>query len=175
MKALMGLYAGLRLKINESKSAVARPWHRKFLGYSFWVAKGREVKRRVAPKALEKMKARVRDITRRSGGRSMDQVVTEMRGYLTGWKAYFRLADTPGVFADLDGWVRRRLIAVQLKQWKRGSTAYRKLRARGLSERSASAAAAHIRCWWRMTRHGAINTAFPAAYFTRLGVPKLAA
>lgn len=175
MAALTGLYAGLRLKVNESKSAVARVWDRKFLGYSFWVAKGREIKRRVAPKALEQMKARVREITSRNGGRSMDQVVTEMRGYLTGWKAYFRLADTPRVFVDLDGWVRRRLIAVQLKQWKHGTTAYRKLRTRGLSERSASAAAAHIHCWWRMTTHGAINTAFPAAYFARLGVPKLAA
>ncbi|MFI5362727.1 MAG: group II intron reverse transcriptase/maturase [Elusimicrobiota bacterium] len=115
LEALKGFYAGLRLKVNESKSAVARPWERTFLGYSFWVAKGREVKRRVAPKALAKMKQRVRCITRRNGGHSMAQVTAEMRGYLNGWKPYFQLADTPKVFANLDGWIRRRLIAVQLK------------------------------------------------------------
>ncbi|HEU0053858.1 MAG TPA: group II intron reverse transcriptase/maturase, partial [Longimicrobium sp.] len=82
METLRCLYAGLRLRINEAKSAVARPWGRKFLGYSFWVAKGREVKRRVAPKALEAMKERVREITSRSGGRSMRSVIAELRGYL---------------------------------------------------------------------------------------------
>ena len=175
LEALKGLYAGLRLKVNESKSAVARPWERTFLGYSFWVAKGREVKRRVAPKALAKMKQRVRRITRRNGGRSMDQVTREMRGYLTGWKEYFQLADTPGIFAGLDGWIRRRLIAVQLKQWKCGKTAYRELKARGVAERRARAAAAHIRSWWRTAAHGGINIAFPTDHFTQLGVPKLAA
>ncbi len=175
MEALRGLYAGLRLKVNESKSAVARPWARTFLGYSFYVAKGREVKRRVAPKAMAAMKARVRRITRRNGGHSMEQVTTEMRGYLTGWKEYFRLADTPNAFGELDGWVRRRLIAVQLKHWRRGTTAYRELRARQVPERLALAAAAHVQRWWRTSAHGALNVAYPADHFTRLGVPKLAA
>ena len=175
MEALRGLYAGLRLKVNESKSAVARPWNRKFLGYSFWVAKGGEVKRRVAPKALAKMKIRIRQITSRNGGKSMTWVAAELRGYLMGWKEYFQLADTPGIFCDLDGWIRRRLITVQLKQWKRGTTAYPKLRARGVPERVAKAAATHVQRWWRTAAHGALKTAFPISYFDRLGVPRLAA
>ncbi len=175
MEALKNLYAGLRLKVNESKSAVARVWTRKFLGYSFWVAKGGEVKMRVAPKALGRIKERVRKITRRIGGRSMSSVVAELRSYLTGWKEYFRLAQTPKKFGELDGWIRRRLIAVQLKQWKRGTTAYPKLRARGVPKRVAAAAAAHVHRWWRTAAHGALNTAFPRNYYTKLGVPKLAA
>jgi RNA-directed DNA polymerase len=109
MEALRRLYATLRLRINESKSAVARPWGRKFLGYSFWVAVGREVKRRVASKALVDMKQRVRAITARSRGRSIPTVVAELRGYLVGWKEYFRLADTPGIFRELDKWIGHRL------------------------------------------------------------------
>ena len=89
MEALKGLYAKLRLRVNESKSAVARVQDRKFLGYSFWIAKGNEVKIRVAPKALEKMKERVRQITRRSGGRSLKMVISDLRQYLPGWKEYF--------------------------------------------------------------------------------------
>ena len=174
MEALRRLYAGLRLRINEAKSAVARPWDRKFLGYSFWVARKRTVKRKIAPKALERMKERVREITSRNGGRRIKSVVLELRGYLLGWKEYFRLADTPGVFRDLDYWIRRRLRLLQLKQWKRGTTAYRKLRARGVPERDAAGAAAHVRRWWRTSRHKALFTALPASYYDRMGLPKLA-
>ncbi len=111
MQLLKRLYGKLRLRINESKSAVGRPWNRKFLGYSFWVAKRRLVKRKVAPKAFEAMKDRVREITSRSGGRSTKSVFAELRGYLQGWKQYFRLAGTPGIFEDLDKWIRHRLRA----------------------------------------------------------------
>jgi len=152
---------------------VARAWERPFLGYSFWVAPGRTIKRRVSPKALQAMKERVREITSRSGGRSIAQVVVKLRSYLVGWKAYFRLADTPGVFADVDKWLHRRLRMLILKQWKRGTTAYRTLRVRGLSARSTRAAAAHVHRWWRHAKHGALNTAFPVRYFEDLGVPRL--
>jgi group II intron reverse transcriptase/maturase len=175
MEALNSLYAKLRLKVNESKSAVARVWDRKFLGYSFWVGKGGEVKMRVSPKALKKMKDRIRQITSRSGGQSMTSVVEELRSYLGGWKEYFRLVQTPRKLNDIDGWIRRRLIAVQLKQWRRGTTAYRKLRARGLPESAARKAAARTRHWWRTAAKEALKTAFPVIYFDRLGVPKLAA
>ena len=174
MRTLRRLYAKLRLRVNEAKSAVAQPWGRKFLGYSFWVAKGGEVKRGVAPQALEALKERVRSITRRSGGRSMGSVVTELRGYLIGWKEYFRLTETPGVLRDLDGWVLRRLRAVQLKQWKRGTTVYRELRTRNVSRRVAQAGAAHAHRWWRTAAHGALHTALPARHFEALGVPRLA-
>ncbi len=175
MEALKNLYAGLRLKVNESKSAVAHVWHRKFLGHSFWVAKGGEVKMRVAPKALKKMKDRIRQITSRNSGKSMKMVIRELRSYLPGWKEYFRLVDTPTQFQLIDGWMRRRLIAVQLKQWKRGTTAYRKLRARGVPVYMAVRAARRVRSWWRLAKDKGVHMAFPTRHFDLLGVPRLAA
>jgi len=174
MERLRRLYAGLRLRVNETKSAVAPVWRRKFLGYSFWVAKGGEVRGRVASKALEAMKCRVRRITSRNGGRSLKSVTTELRSYLTGWKEYFKLADTPRVFRGLDEWVRRRLRAVHLKQWKRPTTVYRELRARKVPERDAKGAAAHHSRWWKISAHKALNIALPSRYFDELGVPRLA-
>lgn len=174
MEALRNLYAKLRLRVNEEKSAVARVWDRKFLGYSFWVAKGRVVQCRVAPKALAEFKQRIRQITARSGGRSMERVVGELTTYLRGWKAYFRLADTPGIFKALDQWLHRRLRAAQLKQWKRGTTVMRNLRRLGVPERLAKAGSAHARRWWHMATHGALKTAMPKQYFDCLGIPRLA-
>lgn len=174
MQALTGLYAKLRLRVNADKSAVAKVWDRSFLGFSFWVAPGRVIKRRVAPESLARMKDRVRQITRRSGGRSLAQVTAELRSYLVGWKAYFRLADTPGVFADVDKWLHHRLRAVQLKHWKRGATVFAELRARGVSARVAGMAARFSRNWWRVAGHAALHLALPNSYFTRLGLPHLA-
>lgn len=177
MEALRHLFAKLRLRVNELKSAVARPWERKFLGYSFWVAKGREIKRRVAAKALVTMKDRVRDITKRSGGRSITAVVAELRGYLIGWKNYFQLADTPKTFGELDEWLRHRLRAIHLKQWKRGRTIFRELVKRGMRPDGPTGArriAGNGRRWWRNSGK-AINIAFPIAYFEGLGLPRLAA
>ena len=175
LAALRQKYARLRLRINEDKSAVARVWDRKFLGYSFWVAQGGEVRRRVAPKALEEMKHRVRHITRRSGGRSMRQVTKELGTYLRGWREYFKLADTPGIFADLDGWIHRRLRTLQLKQWKHGRATYRELHARGLPEWLTQKGAQHHRRWWWAAGLSAMHTALPGSYFDGLGVPRLAA
>jgi group II intron reverse transcriptase/maturase len=174
MATLKRLFARLRLEVNDAKSAVARVWERKFLGYSFWVAKGRVIRPRVAPAALAEMKARVRLITSRTGGRSMTTVAEELRSYLTGWKLYFQLAETPRIFRDLDEWLRRRLRAVQLKQWKQGPTVYRELTARGASGLVARAVAAHASRWWAMAAHGGTQTALPTSYFDRLGVPRLA-
>jgi group II intron reverse transcriptase/maturase len=177
MEALRRLFTKLRLRVNESKSAVARPHDRKFLGYSFWYAKGSEVKRRVASKALVAMKGRVRDITKRSGGRSILSVIKELRGYLIGWKNYFQLADTPNTFRELDEWIRHRLRAIHLKQWKRGSTIFRELVKRGMRPEGPTGArriAANGRRWWRNSGK-AINIAFPISYFDGLGLPRLAA
>jgi RNA-directed DNA polymerase len=173
MEALRGLYAKLKLRINESKSAVARATERKFLGFSFWVAPGREVKRRVAPQALSRFKDRVREITRRVAGQSLAHVCERLRVYMVGWKGYFRLADTPRVFADIDGWIRHRLRALQLKQWKRGTTIYRELRARGLSSSAARQVAANGRRWWRNSSMK-INVALPNKLFEGMGLPRLA-
>ena len=175
MATLRRLYAGLRLRINEAKSAVAKPWGRKFLGYSFWVAKGMEIKRRVAPKALATMKEKVRQIAGRNRGRSVDQMISELRGYLQGWKEYFKLADTPRIFGTLDKWIRHRLRAVQLKQWKRGTTVYRELRARGISQHVAAMTARFTKHWWRASAHKAFQIAFPTSYFDQKGLPRLAA
>jgi len=173
MGRLIALYAKLKLRVNPSKSAVAPAWQRPFLGYRFWVAPGRIVKRRVSPMALAKMKERVRDRTSRSGGRSLTQVVALLRSYLVGWKAYFRLADTPQIFGDVDNWLHRRLRMLILKQHKRGTTLYRTLCARGLPTRLALAAAAHCTRWWAMATHGALKTAYPTRYFISIGVPRL--
>ena len=173
MGLLRRLYAQLKLRINESKSAIDLATNRKLLGYSFWVAPGRTVKRRVARKALAAMKERVRLITRRTVGRSIQQVAMALRSYLLGWKEYFRLADTPGTFIALDKWIRHRIRAIHLKQWKRGTTIFRELRARGLSVAGAAKVARNGRRWWRNSGM-LIHVAFPKSYFDQLGIPRLA-
>jgi len=173
MQTLRRLYARLRLRVNEAKSAVARPWDRKFLGYSFWVASGRKVKRRVASKAVDAMKQRVREITDRNGGRAMRTVFAELRSYLAGWKQYFRLAETPRVFSDLDEWIRHRLRLVQLKQWKRGPTIYREMKRLSANEDAARQVAANSRRWWKNSSM-LLNVALPTSYYDRAGVPRLA-
>lgn len=175
LAALRQQYAKLKLRINEAKSAVARAWDRKFLGYRFWVAAGRTVRRRVAPEALEELKQRVRQITRRNGGRGLPQVAGALGPYLRGWKGYFQLADTPKVFAELDGWIHRRLRALQLKHWKRGRTTFRELRARNVPEWLIVKGAGHGRRWWRAAALGAMQTALSGTHIERLGVPRLAA
>jgi len=171
MAVLRRCYAKLKLKVNETKSAVASVTGRKFLGYSFWYAKG-EVKRKVAAKPLATFKQRVRQLTRRSGGRSMAQVIERLRPYLLGWKAYFGLAQTPGIWLSLDEWLRHRLRAIHLKHWKRGSTMYRELCNLGAPAHVARRVAANSRCWWRNS-NGDIKRVLTIAYFDRLGVPRL--
>ena len=172
MGLLRKLYAGLKLQINEAKSAVASAFERKFLGYSLWVAKGKEVKCKVAEKPLSNFKARIRQITRRSGGRSMEQVVQKLRPYVLGWKAYFGLAQTPRVWLGLDEWLRHRLRAIQLKQWKRPKTMYRELKVLGATEAVARQVAGNCHCWWRNSDR-LLKTVMTIAYFERLGVPRL--
>jgi len=172
-EGLKKLFGRLRLVVNEDKSAVDLAWRRDFLGYSFWVAEGRRIRRRVAGKALGAMKQRVREITNRNGGRSLTAVAAELKAYLTGWREYFQQAETPGAFRDLDGWVRHRLRCLQLKQWKRGKTVYREMRARGASSDTAARVAANARRWWRNSAM-LLNSALPNRFFDELGVPRLA-
>jgi len=172
MALLRKLYASLKLQINEAKSAVASAFGRKFLGYALWVAKGREVKYKVAKKPLSNFKARVRQLTRRSGGRSMAQTVEKLRRYVLGWKGYFGLAQTPGVWRELDEWLRHRLRAIQLKHWKRPRTIYRELKALGTSEDVAKQVAVNSRRWWRNSNR-LLKTVLTTAYFNSLGVPRL--
>jgi group II intron reverse transcriptase/maturase len=173
MKILRRLFAKLRLRVNESKSAIDRPWKRKLLGYSFWNAPGKTLKRKVAPTALAAMKDRVREITRRRRSQSIARVVADLRSYLVGWKSYFRLAETPRVFADLDPWIRHRIRALHLKHWKQGTTIIRELCARGVPRYKAEVVARNCGSWWRNSGL-AINIAFPLRYFDGLGLPRLA-
>ena len=166
------LYDRLHLKVNEAKSAVARATGRKFLGYELWRRAGGEVKLAVAGKAIDTFKARIRLLTRRTCGRSLTEVAAALRGYVPGWKAYFRLAQTPRVFCALDEWLRHRLRALQLKHWRRGTTMYRELLALGASETDARHIAANSRSWWHNSRLR-LNRAMPIAYFDRLGAPRL--
>jgi RNA-directed DNA polymerase len=172
MALLKRRYAKLRLKINESKSAVASVFGRKFLGYSLWVAKGVEIKRAVADKAVQAYKQRVRKLTRRMIGQSMAEVVKKLKPYVNGWKAYFNLAQTPKVWRELDEWMRHRLRAIQLRHWKRGAVMYRELVKLGASQEVAGRVAANSRCWWRNSR-GLLNTVLTIQYFDEIGAPRL--
>ena len=172
LEGLRKLYTRLHLKVNEAKTAVDGAYGRKFLGYCLWRSAGGEVKRAVADKALDALKERIRQITRRTCGRSLSEVVEDLRRYLPGWKAYFRLAQTPRVFRGLDEWLRHRLRALQLKHWRRGTTMFRELKAMGASTDQAARIAGHGRHWWHTSRHE-LNQLMRIAYFDRLGVPRL--
>lgn len=172
MLLLRKLYAGLKLQINEAKSAVTSAFGRKFLGYELWVAKGKEVKCAVSVKALDNFKNRIRKATRRNCGRSMVQIIEQLRPYILGWKAYFGLAQTPRVWLRLDEWMRHRLRAIQLKQWKRGKTIYRELKALGAAQNVAQRVSANSRCWWRNSDR-LLKTTLTIAYFDRLGMPRM--
>jgi len=171
MALLHRCYGKLRLKVNEAKSAVASVRGRKFLGYSFWFAK-EGVKRRVADKPMATFKQRIRQLTRRSGGRSMAEVIERLKPYLLGWKAYFGLAQTPRIWRTLDEWLRHRLRALQLKHWRRGSTIYRELINLGAAEHVATRVAGNSRSWWRNS-DGDIKRVLTIAYFNKLSVPRL--
>jgi len=161
----------LRLKVNELKSAVARPAERKFLGFSF--TSGKQPKRRIAPKSLLRFKKRIRELTKRNRGVSLDQMVADLRRYLTGWRGYFGFCQTPSVFSILDSWIRRRLRCFQWKQWKSGRTRFAELRKRGVGKDLAAQTAGSSRGLWHVSRSPALSIALPGAYFDSLGLPRL--
>lgn len=161
----------LRLRINEAKSAVDRPWNRRFLGFTF---RGREGRRRVSPRAEDKLKDRIRELTNRNRGASLHTVAQEVTSYLRGWKQYFGICQVPSPRERLDKWIRARFRLLQVKQWKRGTTAYPRLIAMGAPAPAARHAARHLRRWWYAARSPGLQQAMPAAYFDRLGLPRLA-
>src|ERR1700736_5241868 len=152
----------LKLKINKAKSAVAKPGVRKFLGFSY--TSGREPRRRIAPQAIARFKARVRELTRRTCGRSLAQIVKELSVYLTGWRGYFGFCQTPSVLRALDEWLRRRLRAIAWKQWKRGSTRFAELRRRGVGRDLAAQTAGSPHGPWRLGNSPALTYALPNSY-----------
>ncbi len=172
LEGLRGLYARLHLKVNEAKTAVGLACGRKFLGYCLGQGAEGEVRRAVAHKALDTFKRRMRHMTRRTCGRSLPEVSEQIRRYMPGWKEYFRLAQTPRVFRELDEWLRHRLRALQLKHWRRGRTMFRELTALGANTDQAARIAGNARRWWRNSRYE-LNRLMPIAYFDRLGMPRL--
>jgi RNA-directed DNA polymerase len=161
----------LKLKVNKAKSAVAKPSARKFLGFSFTGEK--QPRRRIAPQAIDRFKARVRELTRRTCGKSLSQVAKELSCYLIGWRGYFGFCETPSVLRELDQWIRRRLRAIPWKQWKRGRTRYIKLRRRGVGRELAARAAGSPHGPWRLSHSPALDIALPNAFFAALGVATL--
>jgi RNA-directed DNA polymerase len=159
----------LKLRVNEQKSAVARPMERKFLGFSFTGAK--EPKRRIAPKALARFKRKVRELTGRTRGISIERMTKELANYLRGWKGYFGFCETPSVLEKLDQWIRHRLRSMIWKQWRRNRAA--NLRRRGVLGKLAANAAGSGHGPWHMGNSHAMSYAFPNAYFDSLGLPRL--
>lgn len=172
LDGLRACYAKLRLKVNETKTAVAQVWGRKFLGYCLWTTRQGQAKLAVAGEAVQRYKQRICQMTRRQTGRSMSQIAQELQAFMPGWKAYFQFAQTPSVWRRLDEWLRHRLRAIQLKFWRRGTTMYRELRALGASRDVAARIAANARRWWHNSAM-ALNRVLTIAYFDALGVPRL--
>ena len=165
------LQTRLKLQVNAAKSAVDRPWNRKFLGYSMTFHKQPRLK--VAPAVVARLKASVREVCRTGCGRSLQTLIEGLSLKLRGWVNYFKLAEVKNVFEELDGWVRRRLRLILWRQWKRSHTRARKLMQRGLSkERSWKSATNGHGPWWN-SGASHMNEAFPKRYFEKLGLVSL--
>ncbi|MBJ6430975.1 group II intron reverse transcriptase/maturase [Enterobacter hormaechei] len=161
----------LKLKVNAKKSAVARPSMRKFLGYSFTGRK--KVRCRVSLISVARFKMRIRELTGRNKGRSLEQVIQGLKRYLTGWKNYYSLNETATVMRDLNGWIRRRLRSLQWTLWKTGNKRYKELRSRGVSKGLAAQTVGSCHKQWRISHSPALGIALPNTLFTRLGLPEL--
>ena len=160
----------LKLKVNEQKSAVARPWERKFLGFSFTWAE--TPKRRIAPKVVVRFKEQVRELTSRTRGVSIEQIAEELARYLRGWIGYFGNCETPSVLRSLEEWTRRRLRSAIWKQWPKR---FAELRKRGVGQDLAAKAAGSAHGPWQLANSPALAIALPNAYFVSLGIPPLTA
>jgi RNA-directed DNA polymerase len=161
----------LKLKVNEAKSAVARPQERKFLGFSF--SAGPEVKRVIAPKALDRFKQRIREITRRAKGVSMETTMEVLAPYMRGWRSYFGFCETPEVLVSLTGWVRRRLRCALWRQWKTVRRRRAALLELGVRPQLAANMAGSGRGSWYLALTKALNVGLSKAYFRSLGLPSL--
>ncbi len=162
----------LKLKVNEDKSAVGRPWQRKFLGYSMTMHKQPRLK--VAPASVARLKSKLRAEFRRGRGRNVGRFITEnLKPLLKGWINYFRLAETKKIFDELDGWVRRKLRNILWRQWKKPWTRFRKLMQYGLKEERARKSAMNGRGPWWNSGASHMNQILPSKFFDRLGLVNL--
>ena len=165
------IHTKLKLQVNQSKSAVAEPWERKFLGFSFTWAES--PKRRIAPKAVQRFQERVRELTSRTRGISIERMARELASYLRGWIGCFGKCETPSVLKSLEEWTRRRLRSVAWKQWKRGTRRFVELRKRDVNAPLAAKTAGSSHGPWRLANSPALAFALPNAYFDSLGIPRL--
>jgi RNA-directed DNA polymerase len=161
----------LRLRVNRDKSCVARPWKRKFLGYS--VTWERAARLRVAPAAIKRLKTKLRRVLRQGRGRRLAAIVTDLNLATRGWVVYFRLAEAKASFEDLDKWLRRKLRCIVWRQWKRPRTRYRELRRHGLDEARARASAFNGRGPWWNAGASHMHAAVPTAELRQLGLLSL--
>ncbi len=173
MASVVGfLTTKLRLKVNETKSAVALPEERKFLGFRI---SNDGSQRQISPQAIERFKSRVRELTSRTRGVSLAEVVATLAPYLKGWRSYYRFCQTPRVLSNLDAWIRRRLRMYLWRQWQNGPNRFRELRHRGVPKFNAAVAAGSPTGFWRMSGHPAVQQALRNHYFDSIGLPRVAA
>jgi RNA-directed DNA polymerase len=159
----------LRLQVNQQKSAVDRPWKRKFLGFTFTTRR----KRSISQQARKKFKDRVRKLTKRNRGSSLPRVVSELRSYLIGWRGYYGFCETPSVLRNFDSWIHRRLRSYAWKQWKTGRRRFKELRKLGVGKDLAAQTAGSRKGGWHNSRSPALNFALPGRVLAELGVPLL--
>lgn len=165
------LSAKLKLKVNSEKSTMAQPWQRKFLGFSFTNAG--IPKRRIAPQAVDRFRARVRELTRRRRGVSTERMAEELARYLRGWIGYFGACEARSVLQALDSWLRRRLRSAIWKRWKRNPARFAELRQRGVSLELTAQTVASAHGPWHLANSPALSIALPNAYFDSLGISRL--
>ena len=161
----------LKLKVNEAKSAVARPQKRKFLGFSFKM--GREIRRRIAPKSIARFKQRIREITRHATSVSLKTTMAELVPYMRGWRSYYGFCETPSVLVNLTRWVRRRLRCALWRQWKTRRRRRAALLELGVRDPLASRTAASSQGPWPLSHTKALQVGLSNAYFRALGLPSL--
>ena len=159
----------LRRKVNEAKSAVDRPWNRTFLGFTF--TRRQSNRRKVSEKALKAFKAKVRELTGRTRGRTIRQIATELRQLMLGWRAFFGFAEVRSPLRDLDQWIRRRLRSYHWKPW--GRKRYRELRQRGVGRQLAWNTVKSAHGPWRLSQSPALAIALSQRYFATRGLPSL--
>jgi hypothetical protein len=156
--------------VNREKSKVVPASVMTMPGFGFYFVRGGKVRVRVDPKALERVKMRIRELTSRRWSIAMDERVRMLNRYIAGWMGYFRLADTPRVFSDLDEWFRRRMRQIRWKEWKRYAARYRNLRMLGITERNAREWAGSSKGYWRIAGSAVLDRALPNSYWDDLGL-----
>jgi RNA-directed DNA polymerase len=160
----------LRLRVNAEKSAVAHPWERKFLGFTYTRT---ELKVRIAPKSLDRAKDKIREITNPARGDALPTIIDELKRFLTGWRQYYVICEETFQFQDLERWLRRRLRSLLWNRWKTGQKRYKELTTRGVGTALARRTAYSSKGSWRVSASKALNVALPNKYFDSLGLPRI--